>query len=795
MNTKLQFKIKQVIEAFRAKNFDAAYLIVQGILYSDIKSTNTVFELGMAYTNAKKFEEAMTVFRSLQPYKKNDIRIPYNMGLIHSIQSKHQLALEAYGLALSIKPDDAETLINMGSTYIDIKNYVLAHDFLEKAIKIRPDVPEAWANIGIALFNLNLYQEAIHAYDKAIELSQEYHEAWNNKGITLGELKRYEEAIDHFDKALSLKPDYVEAWDNKGIAFCKLGRHHEAIDHFEKAIIIKPDYIEAWNNKGIALYELRQHNEAVDHFEKALSLKPDYAQALLNKGAVFKNVKRYKDAITLADQALIIDPKMALAWSNKGATLYELKQYDEAIIHYEKAISLRPDIDWAYGDLVHTKMKVCNWSNLEDSLEIISKNIIENKKIVQPFSLLGLIDDPLLHKKSAEIYSQSKYPLNRALGEIAKGYRREKIRIGYFSADLREHAVSFLMAELFELHDKNKFEIIAFSTGSNDESLMRQRLVGAFDQFIDAGSMSDLEIAKLTRKLGIDIAVDLGGFTAESRLGIFAYRAAPIQLSYIGYLGTTGTAYIDYILGDNTIILDGSEQYFSEKIIRLPSYQVNDSQKKISDKKFTRSELDLPENGFIFTSFNNSYKILPSTFASWMNILKSCKDSILFLYAENEWVKQNLIKEAEARGIASQRLVFGKHLPVDQYLSRYKACDLFLDTAPYNAGTTASDALWAGLPVLTLAGKSFVSRVAASVLNAIDLPELITTTPANYEALAIELAHSPEKLSAIKHKLIQNRETTSLFNTLKFKENIEAAYIKIYDRYQTNLPPDHISIT
>jgi len=760
MNPQLQFKIKQVIEAFRGEDFDVAHLIVQEILQNDIDSANTVFELGMAYTNAKKFEEAMTVFRSLQPYKKDDVRIPYNMGLIHSLQSKHQLALEAYELALSIKPDDAETLINMGSTYIDTKNYALAQDFLEKAIKIRPDIPEAWANIGIALFNLNLYQDAIQAYDQSIVLFPENHEAWGNKGIALRELKRYDEAIDHFDKALSLKPDCSQTW----------------------------------NNKGIALHELKRYGEAIDHFDNALSLKPDYAEVLLNKGAAFKDLKRYKEAIALTDKALIINPKIAKAWSNKGATLYELKQYDKAIANYEKAVSLKPDIDWAHGDLVHTKMKVCDWSNLENSLDIITKNVVENKKIAQPFSLLALIDDPLLHKKSAEIYSQAKYPLNHALGEIAKSYRREKIRIGYFSADFRNHPVSFLMAELFELHDKSQFEIIAFSSGPDDESLMRKRVVKAFDQFIDVCGMSDLEIAKLARKLGIDIAVDLGGFTAESRLGIFAYRAAPIQLSYIGYLATTGTAYIDYILADNTIILDGSEHYFSEKIIRLPSYQVNDSQKKISDKKFTRKELELPENSFVFTSFNNSFKILPSTFTSWMNILKSCKGSSLFLYAENEWVKQNLVKEAEARGVDGRRLVFGKHLPVDQYLSRYKACDLFLDTVPYNAGTTASDALWAGLPVLTLAGKSFVSRVAASVLNAIDLPELITTTRADYEALAIELAHSPEKLSAIKRKLIQNRETTHLFNTLKFKENIESAYLKIYDRYQSDLPPDHVSI-
>ena len=475
-------------------------------------------------------------------------------------------------------------------------------------------------------------------------------------------------------------------------------------------------------------------------------------------------------------------------------TLRELKRYDDAIAHYDKALSLKPDIDWLCGDLLHTKMKICSWSGLADSLDNISKKVMANKKVIQPFPLLALNDDALLHKKSSEIYAQNKYPYNFSLGPILKRPETQKIRIAYFSADFRNHPVSFLAAELFELHDKNRFEIIAFSFGADDKGPMRSRLSQAFNQFIDVSDMSDLAIAKLARDLHIDIAVDLGGYTAEARTGIFAHRVAPIQVSYIGYLGTMGAEYFDYLLADKTLIPESLHKSYSEKIAYLPSYQVNDRKRIVSEKQFTRAELDLPEAGFVFCCFNNNYKILPATFDGWMRILKAVEGSVLFLYAENEWSKANLIKEAKLRDIDGARLVFGGHIPPEEYLARYRACDLFLDTFPYNAGTTASDALWAGLPMLTMMGKSFASRMAASLLNAIGLPELIASTQEEYEVLAIELAKNPQKLAFIMQKLANNRLITPLFNTPLFVKNIETVYIKMHEQYFKSLPPERIDI-
>jgi len=794
MNLELQAILRKVIQAFQSGNTESADLILQEVLQSDINSADTIFELATAYAKANRFMEASAVFYCLQIYKNNDVRIPYNLGLIHSLQREHQLALAAYDLALKIKPDDVDTLVNKGSTCNDIKNYVLALEVLEMAIQLRPDIPEAWSNKGIALSNLNLYPESIKAYDEAIKLYPSYHEAWSNKSVPLNKLKRFLEASEACDKALSLKPDYAEGWSNKGITLNELKRYNEALAHYDKALSLKPDYAEGWSNKGITLNELKRYDEALAHYDKALSLKPDYVEGWSNKGNVLSNLKRYDEALAHYDKALSLKPDYAEGWSNKGITLNELKRYDEVLAHYDKALGLKSDIDWIYGDLLHARMKICNWLGFAKSLEDISQRVIANEKVVNPFPLLALTDDALLHKKSAVIYIQDRYPPNPILGQIRKRPRNEKIRIAYFSADFKNHPVAFLIAELFELHDRGQFEIYGFSlVDAADE--MRSRLHLAFDHYIDAQEMSDIKIAQLSRNLNIDIAVDLTGITACSRTGIFSYRAAPIQVNYLGYPGTLGANYMDYIIADRTLITLESQSFYSEKVVYLPnSYQVNDRKRLILDRQYTRQELGLPENGFVFCCFNNNFKILPSTFEGWMRILKAVEGSVLWLFHDNAWAVENLKKEAEKQGVAANRLVFAVRLPLSEHLARHRQANLFLDTAPYNAHTTTSDALWAGLPVLTLMGQSFASRVAASLLNAVGMPDLITRTQEEYEALAIELALHPKKLTDAKLKLASNRLTAPLFDTPLFTQNLEAAYLKMMERYRADLQPDHIFV-
>ena len=611
-----------------------------------------------------------------------------------------------------------------------------------------------------SLRNLN-FESAELYLKQALRLESSNPHVLRLLGVISAQRRQYSDALKYLNSSLKNLPKNSLTLSNLGNVFLELREYGNALDAYDKSIKIDSKYEEVWSNKGNVLNELKRYDEAIAHHDKALSLKPDYAEG----------------------------------WSNKGITLNELKRYDEAIAHFDKALSLKPDIDWMSGDLLHTKMKICSWSGLAESLGDISKKVAANEKVANPFSLLALNDDTFLHKKSSEIYIESRYPFNPALEPILKRPQSQKIRVGYFSADFHNHATGYLMAELFELHDKSQFELVGFSFGpiANDE--MRQRLEKSFDQFIEVGRKSDVEVARLSRDLNIDIAVDLKGFTRDARTGIFAHRAAPIQVNYLGYPGTMGAEYMDYIIADKTLISPELQSCYSEKVIYLPySYQANDRKRLISDRKFTKQELGLPEHGFVFCCFNNNFKILPATFEGWMRILRAVEGSVLWLFQDNYWAAENLKKEAEKKGVAPDRLVFAERLPLPEHLARHRQADLFLDTFPCNAHTTTSDALWAGLPVLTLIGRSFASRVAASLLNAVGLPELITSTQEEYEALAIELALNPKKLADAKLKLANNCLTAPLFDTPLFTKNLEAAYFKMMERYQTDMMPDHIFI-
>jgi len=447
-----------------------------------------------------------------------------------------------------------------------------------------------------------------------------------------------------------------------------------------------------------------------------------------------------------------------------------------------------------FGDLLYTKMHLCLWDDLDNHLHKLENKINKGENAISPFPLLALIDDPEIQRKNSEIYANEKYPQSDVLPKIKRYPRHKKIRIGYFSADFRDHPVSHLTAELYELHDRERFEIHAFYFGPEMEDEMNLRIKVGVDQFHDVRRMSYEDAAMLARSFEIDIAVDLGGFTQLARTGIFAMSVAPIQISYIGYLGTMGANYYDYLVADQTIIPEENQKYYSEKIAFLQSYQVNDSTQSLPTTVLTREDIGIPETGFIFCCFNNAFKITPATFDSWARILKQVDGSVLIIYISRESAKTNLTQEIALKGIDPNRLIFGERLPIPEYLARYRLADLFLDTHPYNAGTTASDALRMGLPVLTCIGRSFASRMAASLLNAINLPELITTTQEQYESLAIELATNPEKLQIIKDKLVDNLATAPLYDTPLFTRHLESAYVTMYDRYQQELDPDHIYV-
>jgi len=663
-----------------------------------------------------------------------------------------------------------------------------------KLIKTIPNNFEALTNLGTIELQLGNSEAGVKLLKKSISINPNQPSAISNLGNSLLEAGFYKDAISYYDKTILINSNFVSAYFNKGKALTKLNDFDNAITCYNKAIEINPNYLMAHINLGFVLNELKRYDEAICHYNFAIELEPNFSEAYFSRGVSLDKQNYYDDALASYDRAIQLKPEYAEAYNNRAIILQELKRFDDALESYDRAMQLRPEIDYLLGNIIHTKMYLCDWHKFNALVSQLTEKIINREIVTTPFPTLALIDNPELQQIAAEIYINDKHPVNNVLPRIGKYPKHQKIRIGYFSADFRNHPVSYLTAELFESHNRDQFEIIAFSFGLNTQDPMRQRLEKGFDQFIDLKEKSDTQIVSLAREMEIDIAVDLGGFTQDCRVNIFAMRAAPIQISYIGYLGTMGAKYIDYLVADPFLIPKDKRKYYSEKIAYLPSYQVNDIQREVSEKVFTREEVGLPESVFVFCCFNNIYKITPATFDSWMRILSEVDDSVLLLLDANETATTNLKKEAVSRGVDASRLVFCKHLPSPEYIARYRISDLFLDTLPYNAGTTASDALRVGVPVITQVGESFVSRMATSLLNAVGLPELITTTPAAYEALAIELATNPEQLEKIKTKLVGNLSTSPLYNTKLFASHIEMAYQEMYMRYQDELELDHIYV-
>jgi predicted O-linked N-acetylglucosamine transferase (SPINDLY family) len=516
-----------------------------------------------------------------------------------------------------------------------------------------------------------------------------------------------------------------------------------------------------WNNRGNALAALGRQTEALASYDKALALAPNHP-GLLNHRAI---------------------------------TLYELKRYEEAARDFAAALKADPRHPYALGNLVYAKRHCCDWQETEEARAEIAKRVQAGEETITPIQFTALAISPEEQYLCSRRWTARKYP---AVAPLWKGerYAHEKIRVAYLSADFHSHATAALMAGVFEHHDRDRFETYAISYGMDDKSEMRARLKAAFDRFIDVRDYSDPAAAKLLRQSEIDIAVDLKGYTQEARLGILAHRPAPVHATYLGFPGTLGADYIDYAIVDRIVAPPEHARWYSEKLVYLPdTYQCNDAKRAISDRAISRADAGLPQTGFVFCSFNNSFKIAPEIFDIWMRLLCAVEGSVLWLLDDNAAAVRNLRREAGARGVAGARLVFAPRADLDYHLARHRLADLFLDTLPYGAHTTASDALWAGVPVLTCLGATFPGRVAASLLQAVGLPELIVHSLADYEALALDLARNPDRLAAIKAKLAGNRRTFPLFDSARFTRHLEAAFTAMRERAERGEPPAAFAIT
>jgi predicted O-linked N-acetylglucosamine transferase (SPINDLY family) len=697
---------------------------------------------------------------------------------------------------LRARANSVDALNLLGVITARTQRAVEAAGLFERAIAAGARDATVYNNYGSSLRDLGRADDALPAYERACALKADYAEAHFNRGNTLHELGRRAEALASYRQAVSVRPNYAEAHYNIGVTLRELERPKEALGYLISALEIKADYVEAHNCLGNALRDLGRFDEALSHFDVALGLRPNYAEAWNNRGSIQHDLRRYKEALRCYGRALQLRPDFAEAYFNQGNTLREMQRFAEALDSYARALEHKPQQRWLYGSWLHTKMQLCDWSGLAGQLGQLLQWIEQGRTASLPFFLLGLTDSLPLQQQAARIWVREVCGATAPLPGLAHYEGHEKIRVGYYSADFHSHATAYLAAELFERHDRERFELVAFSFGpALPDDPMRRRLSGAFDQFLEVGRLSDQQVAQLSRERQIDIAVDLKGFTQNERNRIFAYRAAPVQVSYLGYPGTLGAPYIDYLVADRTLIPESSREHYAEKIAYLPhSYQANDRQRPIAEQVFSRTELGLPEAGLVFCCFNNAYKITPRTFDSWTRILRHVEGSVLWLLEDSSTAAEHLRREAQARGMNPQRLVFAGRTDLPQHLARQRVADLFLDTLPCNAHTTASDALWAGLPVLTCMGDAFAARVAGSLLNAVGLPELITTSADHYEALAIELATQPQRLGALRARLAGNRLHAPLFDTASFTRHLEDAYLQMYQRLQQGLPPAHLFV-
>jgi len=740
---------------------------------------------------AGQWAQAEQLCRSVLAADRNNFDALYLLGFIALQARRFPMAIQILSSAARIDPGNVDIQNNLGLALAGIHRHDEAIACYDRAIAIKRDFLDAYNNKGNSLQELERFDQALVSYDSALAIRPDAQVCYN-RGNALRNMHRPAEAVSSYEDALALAPDEAATYVNLGNAFDELGRHKDALDSYEVAITLDPKSADALNNRGNALRALHQAASAVQSYDKALAINPAFADAYANRGNALHDLGRDSDALISYDRALALR-RDAGTLINRGNLLRDCKRLPEALLDYDEALALDPHRDFLAGIRLHTKMRICDWSGLESDAADVVARVLRGERASLPFSLLAVTDSPQAQMQAAMTWIGTLRRPDAHKQPSLRHSRHERIRIGYFSADFHNHATSQLMAELFELHDRKRFQIIGFSFGPAIADAMRARVTAAFDEFIDIQQMSDDEVIALARKREIDIAVDLKGFTQGNRIAIFAGRAAPIQVNYLGYPGTMAAEFIDYLLADKILIPESLRSGYTEKIAYLPnSYQINDRQRQIGERKFTRAETGLPEDAIVYCCFNSNYKITPIVFSAWMRILESVPHGVLWLLRDSVAVEVNLKREARNRGIDPDRLIFASLMPLSDHLARHQLADLFLDTLPCNAHTTASDALWTGLPILTCVGATFASRVAASLLNAVDLQELVVETMDEYVKQAVSLGSSPDRLRMIRNALLDRRLSVPLFDSEQTTRSIEKAYGLMYDRYCSGLLPEDI---
>ena len=751
--------------------------------------------LGMALQRIGKLDDALASFDRAIVQDPRCYEAHGNRANVLSEVGRHHEAVESYDHAVSLSPDSVEDWCNRGTALLELGRLDEAVASYDRAVSLRPELAELHFCRAKALARARRYSEAVAGYDMAIERNPRLVDALNDRGVALIELDQAEQALAGFNSVLAVEPGHFGALVNRGRALRRLGRLAESLVCYDAALAAEPGHADALNGRGLVRGLLGRVTEAMTDFGAALARAPNHLGALNNYGNALLDMERVDEALACFNRLLAQEPDHVGALFNRGLALVRLGHYVEAAECYQKVSAMQPDHPQALGELLGCRVMTCNWSEIAQLAPKILARVGQRTSFVVPFYLFAIGSTPSQQLAGAQDWLRYQGLETVERLDACPPDHSGKIKIAYISADFREHAMPYLTAQLFEIHDREKFEVIGISIAPDDGSPMRVRLVKAFDQFHDVSGRSDRDIAELIRHLGVHIAIDLMGYTKNSRFGVLAFRPAPIQASYLGFPATTGADFIDYVIADEIVLPADQQPFWSEKIVHLPGcYLVNDSKKKIAARVPSRREVGLPDRGFVWCCFNGNYKITEPFFDSWMRLLNNVDGSVLWLLRTNDTAAQHLVSAAAARGVDPARLVFAPATRLDDHLARMGLADLFLDTLPVNAHTTASDALWVGLPVLTCCGDTFAGRVAASVLCAIGLSELVTTNLQEYEALALKLSNDPTLMQSTRRKLAENRLKYPLFDSDRFRHHMETAYVTMWDIWRRGEEPRSFSV-
>lgn len=747
-------------------------------------------ERGLSLHGQDRLDEAEAVYRALIDHDSADPDAHHLLGQIALRKQQPERALALITTAIRLAPDDERYHASQANVLRSMGRFEEAQVSLAACLAIKPDHVEAIMSLGFLFAHLGQHDKARRQFDQASTHRPNDITILMARGTLLAEMNLPAEAVTDFTAVLALNPSHPMAYQRRAMALHTLGRNTEALADLEYVTRLQPDNAAAYAIQGDVLGKMARPADALTLYDKAIALGLISAGLHNSRGLALLDMGRFSDALASFDKAIALAPEMIEARYNRAQALSAMKQFDDAAKSFNAILAAGQTYPYLRGNAFAAQLHACDWTEYTATAQKIAHDVAAGVRVDTPFNFLLHSDSPALQLQAARIYVTAEAAGSSAPQAVRRSSPPDKIRIGYLSSDFNNHATALLAAGLFETHDRTRFEVTAFSSSIDDGSAMHQRLRKAFDQFIDVRAMSDADAATLISDREIDILVDLKGHTAHNRLGILAYRPAPLQIHYLGFPGTIGADYIDYLLADHHLIPPEHHQHYAEKIVYLQgTYQVNDATRPTPALHADRTKYGLPPIGFVFCSFNNSMKITPTVFDVWMRLLKTVENSVLWLLADTSDAERRLKQEATARGVAVERLIFAPRMALNDHMARHTCADLFLDTLPCNAHTTASDALWCGVPIITCSGQTFAGRVCGSLLKAAGLPELVTTSLDEYEKYALRLATAPSELAAIKAKLSARRHTSPVFDLAQHRRGIEAAYMMMWDRHMRGLPP------